>query len=369
MHEIILKRKIVSVDCTDKSRAMTIRQTVVWSLLLVALSGGCAAVVGAGGGEPESVKAAVVPLDRGRPGKLAVGPLRFLGGLDIAGGDRVGGLSGLWVDPAGDRLVAIGDTGLVVDGRLQTDAGGRLTGLSEVHARPLTVEEGISRSKRRTDAEDLTRLPDGGWLVSLERDHRILRYKGGDRGPEGTPTPIPLPPGMDSAPENGGLEALTRLPDGRLLVLEEGKDDGRRERRAWITKLGITKLGVTGDGVPRSAADWQPFTYLAAPRYRPTAVAPLPDGGVLVLERWVSLLGGWSSRLVRVAPRQLTAGAVVEGEELGRLEPPLVNDNFEGIATRPGPAGETLVYLISDNNFSSLQRTYLLQFALHAPSS
>ena len=62
-------------------------------------------------------------------------------------------------------------------------------------------------------------------------------------------------------------------------------------------------------------------------------------------------------------------GAVIEGEELARLESPLVNDNFEGIATRPGPAGETLVYLISDDNFSSLQRTYLLQFALDGPSS
>ncbi|PWC86990.1 hypothetical protein TSH100_11465 [Azospirillum sp. TSH100] len=352
---------------------MTIRKNLFWSLLLVALSGGCAAVVGAGGGEPGPVTASPVPLDRGRPDKLAVGPLRFLGGLDISGGERVGGLSGLWVDPAGDRFVAIGDTGLVVDGRLRTDADGRLTGLSEVHARPLTVEEGTSHRKRRTDAEDLTRLPDGGWLVSLERDHRILRYKAGERGPEGIPTPIPLPPGMDSTPENGGLESLTLLSDGRLLTIEEGEEDGRQERRAWITKLGNTKADPAGGGVPHSAADWQPFTYRTAPRYRPTSVAPLPDGGVLVLERRVSLLGGWSSRLVRVAARQLTAGsvagAVVDGEELGRLEAPLVNDNFEGIATRPGPAGETLVYLISDNNFSSLQRTYLLMFALHGPSS
>lgn len=351
---------------------MTMRKRLLWSLALVALSGGCAAVVGAGGAEPGPVTASVVPLDRGRPDKVAVGPLRFLGGLDIAGGERVGGLSGLWVDPAGDRFVAIGDTGLVVDGRLRTDADGRLSGLSEVHARPLTVEEGTSHRKRRIDAEDLTRLPDGGWLVSLERDHRILRYKageqGGEQGPEGIPTPIPLPPGMDSAPENGGLEALTLLPDGRLLTIEEGEENGRQERRAWITKAGSTR-----DGVPRSAADWQPFTYRTAPRYRPTSVAPLPDGGVLVLERRVSLLGGWSSRLVRLAPRQLNdgavAGTVVDGEELGRLEAPLLNDNFEGIATRPGPAGETLVYLISDNNFSSLQRTYLLLFALHGPSS
>ncbi|MBY6261929.1 esterase-like activity of phytase family protein [Azospirillum sp. 412522] len=358
------------------------QKTVVWSLMLVALSGGCAAVVGAGrgdgGAEPAPISASLVPLDRGRPDRMTLGPLRFLGGLDIAGGDRVGGLSGLWIDPAGDRFVAIGDTGLVVDGVLRTDADGRLAGLSDVRARPLTVEEGISRSKRRTDAEDLARLPDGGWLVSLERDHRILRYEGGDRGPEGTPTPIPRPPGMESTPANSGLEALTLLSDGRLLTIEEGEEDGHQGRRAWITKAGITKVGSTrmglpGDGMPRDAADWQAFTYRAAPRYRPTSVAPLPDGGALVLERRVSLLGGWSSRLVRVSPRQLSAsavpGAVVDGEELGRLEAPLVNDNFEGVATRPGPAGETLVYLISDNNFSSLQRTYLLLFALHGPSS
>lgn len=347
------------------------RKMLAWGLLLTALSGGCAAVVGAGGGsrDPEPVAAKAVPLDRGRPEKAAVGPLRFLGGLEIAGGEWVGGLSGLWVDPEGGRFVAVGDTGLVVDGWLQTDAAGRLTGIAEVRARPLPVEEGISRRKRRTDAEDLTRLADGGWLVSLERDHRILRYSGGDRGPEGTPTPLPLPPGMEHALENGGLEALTRLNDGRLLVMEEGADDGRQERRAWIAGTGASGAGLPKDAVPGGAADWQPLAYLAAPRYRPTGVAPLPDGGVLVLERRVSLLGGWSSRLVRVAPQQLRGGGVVEGEELARLEAPLVNDNFEGIATGPGPAGGTLVYLISDDNFSSLQRTYLLQFVLDGPSS
>jgi len=39
-------------------------------------------------------------------------------------------------------------------------------------------------------------------------------------------------------------------------------------------------------------------------------------------------------------------------------------DNMEGIATRKGENGETLIYLISDDNFSSFQRTILLMFAL-----
>ena len=39
-------------------------------------------------------------------------------------------------------------------------------------------------------------------------------------------------------------------------------------------------------------------------------------------------------------------------------------DNFEGIAARRGAAGESLIYLVSDDNFSDKQRTLLLMFAL-----
>ena len=35
-----------------------------------------------------------------------------------------------------------------------------------------------------------------------------------------------------------------------------------------------------------------------------------------------------------------------------------------GIAARRNGAGETLVYMVSDNNFNGVQRTLLLMFAL-----
>ena len=37
-------------------------------------------------------------------------------------------------------------------------------------------------------------------------------------------------------------------------------------------------------------------------------------------------------------------------------------DNFEGLAALPGKAGVVRFYLISDDNFSSSQRTLLLAF-------
>jgi hypothetical protein len=37
-------------------------------------------------------------------------------------------------------------------------------------------------------------------------------------------------------------------------------------------------------------------------------------------------------------------------------------DNMEGLAVRRGPKGETLLYILSDDNYSPLQRTLLLMF-------
>jgi hypothetical protein len=37
---------------------------------------------------------------------------------------------------------------------------------------------------------------------------------------------------------------------------------------------------------------------------------------------------------------------------------------MEGIEVKSGPDGETLVYLLSDDNFSILQRSLLLMFEL-----
>jgi hypothetical protein len=37
---------------------------------------------------------------------------------------------------------------------------------------------------------------------------------------------------------------------------------------------------------------------------------------------------------------------------------------MEGLAIKPGPDGETLLLIVSDDNNSVIQRTLLLQFAL-----
>lgn len=329
---------------------MRVRNLILALLVASASAGGCAAVVGDAGSAPASVS---VPLDREAPSRIRVGALRYLGALDLSDDAVYGGLSGLRVSADGSRFVAISDLGKTVTGRLTYDPSGRLAGAADIVVRPLPLDPDDGYRGRRDDSEEIDRLPGGGWLVSLEHDHRILHYAGGDERPEGTPRRLPSPPGLDKAPPNGGIEALTVLADGRLLAIEEGDDNGIPERRAWVAP-----------SVPRSATDWQPLTYRAAPRFRPTSAAGLPDGGALVLERRVSLLGGWASRIVYVPGAALRPGASIDGTELARLEPPLLVDNFEGIAVRRGEKGELLIYIVSDDNRSPLQRSYLALFSV-----
>jgi hypothetical protein len=64
------------------------------------------------------------------------------------------------------------------------------------------------------------------------------------------------------------------------------------------------------------------------------------------------------------------AGRVVDQQE---LRGPLTVDNFEGLAAVPAPSaskgdGTIRFYLISDDNFSSSQRTLLLAFDWKPPA-
>ena len=57
-------------------------------------------------------------------------------------------------------------------------------------------------------------------------------------------------------------------------------------------------------------------------------------------------------------------GSIVTPREIARLASPFAVDNLEGVATIKGSRGETLLWLISDDNFNVLQRNLLLMFEL-----
>jgi hypothetical protein len=81
-----------------------------------------------------------------------------------------------------------------------------------------------------------------------------------------------------------------------------------------------------------------------------------------VLERRYTPGVGNAVRFLRVPRTEIGPDRRVSGEVVGAVGVPLTVDNFEGVAVRTGDDGETLIYVISDDNFNPLQRTLLMLF-------
>jgi len=91
------------------------------------------------------------------------------------------------------------------------------------------------------------------------------------------------------------------------------------------------------------------------PEFGLVAAAPLPAG------RWAFMLRAFDPlRGVRIVVT-IRDAAGVELDSL-MMARPLNLDNFEGLAAVARPGGDVRLYLISDDNFSSLQRTLLFAF-------
>ncbi len=331
--------------------------TVIAALLGMLLSG-CALppLAGARNGKLR-IDTQEIFLNPEKPGQSHVGKLAFRSGFVLSSdATYFGGLSGLSLSPNGDGLIAVSDHGDLLRARLRVDGRGRLQGLSEAEMHRLRGIDGRplpqGLDKRHQDAEAVERLADGSYLVSFERRHRVLRYA----DLLGRPSLFATPPGIGEAPRNGGLEAMTPLPDGRILLLSEkfrgnkGGVDGAGDYIGWL---------LAADGQSLGQVYWPSVGI-----FRPTDLAALPNGDVLLLQRRFTFSGGMGARLSRIPAARIKAGGRLIDEELARLAPPLSVDNFEGLAVHPDPGGGWLIYLLSDDNFSPLQRTLLLQFHL-----
>jgi YD repeat-containing protein len=274
------------------------------------------------------------------------GPLIWRGGFSVTADDpRFGGLSDLCLSENGRELTAVTDQGHWLTARLTYDAAGNLDGVSDARMGSLRDPRGLLLTgKAQQDAEALARLDGGGWAVAFERDHRLHRYDTANLG--GLPREIAPPPGLTGASDNGGLEALVALAGDRLLAFTEGQEAGS-DYAVYLREA---------DG------RWQALTLKPKGLFVPTGAAQLPDGDILLLERRFTLLGGLSARLRRIPLASIRPGSLLHGQEVVELRPPLTLDNFEGLAVHRLGDGSLRLTLVSDDNFSPLQRTLIVQF-------
>lgn len=286
------------------------------------------------------------------------GKLRFLGGLQLSSTDpNFGSLSGLDIAPDGQTLYAIADNGYWFAATIAWD-GNRIAGLAEARLAPILDRKGqIVPDKHLGDAEGLRLAEIDGRLVafvSFEQVNNVREYIGPDFG-RAPSKPMKLPAMVAGMKRNKGLESVAVATPASglgpaLVLVAERSPDTAGNNRAWIV------------GGPYEGA----FSVKRSADFDVTDAAFMADGDLLILERKVGLPVGLYMRIRRIPGASIRPGATVDGEVL--IEADLRNqiDNMEGLAVREGPAGETYLYVVSDDNQNRLQRTLLLQFALPA---
>jgi hypothetical protein len=295
-----------------------------------------------------------VALDPDDPTRVTLGGLRYLGGIRLNGDARsFGGFSALAV--RGERFMLLSDGGLVL--RFTLGADWRLRGV-RWHALPGGPRTGWDKRDRDSESLVVDAAADRAW-IGFESANAIWRYS----ADLGRVDAIVAPRAMRDWRSNGGAESLARLADGRFVAIAEtsrvaardwrGSEAARRRTREMLI---FARDPLAGGAVGRAA-------YLPTEGHHVVDAVAVPGGDLLVLERAFRLPYRFANRVMRVAARDLAAGKVIRGRAIAALAPPLIHDNFEGMAiTREG--GATILWLVSDDNQSMLQRTLLLKFAL-----
>lgn len=303
-----------------------------------------------------TVSARPIGFDSARPDKRDFGPLTFVGELILSStSEYFGGYSALAMDTKGERFLAISDSGSWLSGKLDTKDGAP-SGVSNARIGPILAKDGHPLARRDRDAEGLVALApgaiEGRYLLTFEGKHRIEEYafdKGEMRGPLAR---RPLPDQLKAMGSNSGMEDIAILRGGPYAgamvtfaerLLTDGRHTGALVKDGKSSPLFMKRYG----------------------EFDVTDMQSLKDGSLMVLERSFNpalMRVGTRLRLIKAA--DVKPGATLDGTLLLEGGPGQEIDNFEGLAVTENDKRETVITIISDDNFNFLQRTLLLQFKL-----
>ena len=307
-----------------------------------------------------AVTAEPVALFPNDPGRRGLGALRYAGGVALSSqAEQFGGWSAMEVSADGAGLLAVSDSASWLSAQLVYDDNGDLVGLEGAVISAMLDETGVPLTGGRADAEGLADLGDGRYAVSFEREHRIAAYdigQDGSRAAQARPEALPAPPGADRLRANAGAEAMARIGDALWVGIEDPIVDGQP---GTLWRYDLTRL----DTPPQSLA------VTLTPGFGLTGLSPDGAGGLLVVERFWAREVGNRIKIARLPASTLQAGdAPVSPEPLAMFEPSMTVDNFEAIALSRR-AGESRIFVMSDDNFNDAQRTLLLSFVWTEPAA
>lgn len=256
------------------------------------------------------------------------------------------------MDAGGGGFLAITDRGLWLHAAINYE-GPHPVALTNGMIAPMLDSAGTPLNRTRSyDTESLC-LDNGVAYVGVERIHEVLRFdwakeRFGARG-----KPVVVPPAFKTLPRNRGCECLGVAPRsspiaGALVAITERSGERNQPTKGFILtgpQRGEFQLALKND-------------------FDATDLAFLPDGDMLVLERFYRPFRGVGMRIRRIDGRTIRPGALLDGPVMIESDMGFQIDNMEALGLHVAGDGEIVLTLLSDDNFSYFQRTLLLQFAL-----
>jgi hypothetical protein len=265
---------------------------------------------------------------------------------------RFGGLSGLRLDAKGERFISFSDKGRWFTGRILYE-GRAMTGLADVEAAPMIGPYGKPITAHGWYDSESIALDGSLVYIGLERVNKVLRFDFSKGFTRARGEVVPLPTAASRLPNNKGLEALVFVPKGQPLagtliaISERGLDEN-----------GNLIAFLVGGPTPGQ------FSVRRTEDFDVSDAVLLPAGDLLILERKFSWTSGIGIRIRRIPLHSVAPGAVIDGPSIFEADLGHEVDNMEGIDAHVTERGETVLTMVSDDNFSMIQRTLLLQFTL-----
>jgi hypothetical protein len=257
------------------------------------------------------------------------------------------------MEPDGAHFLSVTDHGSWLRGRI-VYRGGRPAGVTDAEMAPILGADGKPLAGHGWyDTESLTQDSDGMVYAGIERVEQIVRFDVRRDGLRARGEPIAVPPDFKTFTYNKSLECLAAPPKGAplagsLIAVTEHSLDEAGNHRAFVLK---------GAQVTR-------FSVKRSDEFDVSDCTVLPPADLLLLERRLSPLLGFAIRIRRLHLADIKEGALADGAPLIVADLGYQIDNMEGIGVHRNAQGEAIITLVSDDNFSAIQRNLLLQFAL-----
>jgi hypothetical protein len=287
------------------------------------------------------------------PSRRRFGALEFRGGIELTSTYKeFGGISGLRVDSNGEQFIALSDRGRWLRGRI-VYRGETPVGIADAQMAPMLGPDGRRLDARGWYDTEAIAEDNGTLYVGIERVNKIVRFDFARYGLLARGQPVAAPPAIDKLPNNRGLECLAVVPKG---MPGAGTVIAIAERA--LDAAGNLKAFLIGGPTPGE------FVVARSNDFDVSDCAIAPGGDLLVLERRFSWTSGVAIRLRRLALSSLTPGVVADGTALFEADLGYQIDNMEALGVHIAKGGATVLTMMSDDNFSLLQRTLLLQFTL-----